>query len=253
MSRLARSASSAPGTRIGDRTRLVASVHIRDGSEIGADCELHVGAVIGQRAQIRDLQGPGGGIIVGPRSVIREYVTVNRASLAGGCTVVGADNFLLSSCHVAHDCRTGDGVTIANRALLAGWVTLGDGVFISGNVAIHQYVQIGKVAMIGGHARVTKDVPPFMLVGGNSKVCGINVVGMRRAQMPAAARQSVRRAYRILYRSGLTVSHAVARLQADASDPQVDDLLTFIAGSRRGLCAPRLRRSARLEPEYVEP
>ena len=242
-----------PGVRIGDRTRLIASVHLVDGgTEIGADCELHVGAVIGQRAQIRDLEGPGGSTIIGPRTIIREYVTVNRASSEGGRTVIGADNMLMSSCHVAHDCCTGDGVTIANGALLAGWVSLGDLVFVSGNVVIHQFVRIGRLAMIGGHARVGKDVPPFMLVGGNSKVCGVNVIGMRRAQLPAAARQSVRRAYGVLYRSGLTVSHAVERLHGSAGDPHVDEMLTFIAASTRGLGAPRVRCSVRPESEDAE-
>jgi UDP-N-acetylglucosamine acyltransferase len=240
------------GARIGDRTRLIASVHIAGGVDIGGDSELHVGAVIGQRAQIRDWQEAGGGTRIGPRSVIREYVTINRASREDGETAIGADALLMSCCHVAHDCRLGDGVTIANGALLAGWVSLGDHAFVSGNVVIHQFVRIGRLAMIGGHARVGKDVPPFMLVGGNSKVCGVNVVGMRRAQMPPDARRAVRRAYGVLYRSGLTVSHAVGELQAQSGEPYVAELLTFIAGSTRGLCAPRARRTARRDPDDAD-
>ena len=229
------------GARIGDRTRLLASAFVAAHAEIGEDCELHVGAVVGQPAQIREPQGAGGGLIVGARTVVREHVTVHRASRPGGNTVVGPDNFLMAGCHVAHDCQLGQGVTIANGALLAGCVTIGDRVFVSGNVVVHQFVRIGDLAMIGGLSRVSKDVPPFMLVVGESKVCGVNVIGMRRANLSPEQRQAVRRAYAILYRSGLSMSHAVERLQVEPPSAEIDALLAFIDRSTRGLCAPRTR------------
>lgn len=239
------------GARIGDRTRIFASAFVAEHAEIGADCELHPGAVVGRAAQIRDLDGFGGGLTIGARTVIREHVTVHRASQAGSVTVIGPDNFLMAGCHVAHDCRLGSGVTIANGALLAGRVTIGDKVFISGNVVVHQFVRIGDLAMIGGLARVSKDVPPFMLVVGDSKVCGVNVIGMRRSNMSAAQRLAVRRAYAILYRSGLAVSHAVDRLQMEPRSAEIDALLSFVAASTRGLCAPRTRSRAAPAPDEI--
>jgi UDP-N-acetylglucosamine acyltransferase len=239
------------GARIGDRTRIIASALVAEQTEIGPDCELHFGAVVGLPAQIRGPQGVGGATIVGPRTVIREHATVHRASRADKATVLGADNYLMACCHVAHDCRTGDGVTIANGALLAGCVTLGDRVFVSGNVVIHQFVRVGDLAMIGGLSRVSKDVPPFMLVIGESKVCGVNVIGMRRASMSAEDRHAVRRAYSILYRSGLATSRAVERLRAEPSSPVVDTVLRFVANSTRGLCAPRRPGSRRLADDLL--
>jgi UDP-N-acetylglucosamine acyltransferase len=233
------------GVRLGDRVSVLASAFITGSTEIGADCEVHVAAVVGHAPQIRGFVGPGGGLTIGPRTVVREHATIHRASRPGTETSVGADCFLMAGCHVAHDCRIGSGVTIANGALLAGCVTLGDKVFISGNVVVHQYVRIGDLAMIGGLSRVSKDVPPFTLVVGDSKVCGVNVIGMRRAGLPAAARQSVRRAYAVLYRSGLSTSHAVERLRTEPPSPELETLLSFIAGSTRGLCAAR--KTSRVE------
>jgi UDP-N-acetylglucosamine acyltransferase len=157
----------------------------------------------------------------------------------GDRTTLGTDCFLLGGCHVAHDCRIGNGVTISNGALLAGHVTIGDTAFLSGNVVVHQHVQIGPIAMIAGLARVTKDVPPFVLVVGDSVVCGLNVVGMRRAGLSAVERQNAKRAYAVVYRSRLNVSQAVEQLRALPATAEVDQWLAFIAGSTRGLCAAR--------------
>ena len=233
------------GARIGDRTHIIASALVAEHAEIGPDCELHFGSVVGLPAQMRGAQSAGGATIVGPRTVIREHATVHRATREDGATVLGADNYLMACCHVAHDCRTGDGVTIANGALLAGCVTLGDRVFVSGNVTIHQFVHVGELSMIGGLSRVSKDVPPYMLVVGDSKVCGVNVIGMRRASMTADDRRAVRRVYGILYRSGLAMSRAIERLRAEPSSPVVDAFVAFMAASTRGLCAPRRTRSRR--------
>src|SRR5262249_11683027 len=240
------------GVRIGDRTRVLASAFLTGDADIGADCEIHVAAVVGHAPQIRRRAGPGGGLVVGARTVIREHVTVHRASQPRTDTVIGPDSFLMAGCHVAHDCRIGCGATIANGALLAGCVTVGDRVFISGNAVVHQYVRIGDLAMIGGMSRVSKDVPPFMLVAGDSKGCGVNVVGKRRANMSPQQRLAVRRAYTVLYRSGLSMTHAVERLQKLPPSPEVDALVAFASGSSRGFCAARTTRAARCRHEVVE-
>lgn len=224
---------------IGDRTKLMASVCVEAGCVIGPDCEVHAGTVLGGPPQVRGRRTSAGRLRIGPRNVIREHVTINRAAEADVETVLGADNLLMAGCHVGHGCRVGNGVTIASGALLAGHVTVADGAFVSGNVAVHQHVNIGRLSMIGGLSRVSKDVLPFVLVVGNSRVCGLNVVGMRRANMTDGQRQNVRRAYRTLYRSGLNVTQAVARLREMPPNPEIDAWLSFIQESKRGLCAAR--------------
>lgn len=222
--------------RVGAGTRVLAHAHLSGDLEIGPGCEVHMGAVLGHLPQDRKIEGEGGGLTIGPRNLFREYVTIHRSSKPGKRSRIGEGNFFLACSHAGHDCHLGDGSTIANGVLLAGHVTIGDRAFISGNVVIHQFVKIGDLAMIGGLARVSKDVPPYMLVEGNSKVRGINVVGMRRAGMSAEQRQTVKELFRLLYFSGLNVPNAIARIRELPSSPEVDSLLSFIEQSERGLC-----------------
>lgn len=233
-----------PGARVGDRTQIIASAYIAGASDIGPDCEIHPGAALGGRAQVRGARGIGGRLEIGARTVIREGATVHRALRAEDRTIVGADCWLLAGSHVAHDCRVGDGATMANGALLAGHVTVGDGAFLSGHAAVHQHVRIGSLAMISGHARVTKDVPPFVIVAGDSKVCGLNVVGMRRAGLSALQRRNVARIFAVVYRSGLNVSQAVEQLRTLPPGDERDAWLAFIERATRGLCGARRRRRA---------
>ena len=225
--------------RLGDRTRVMAHAHLSGDLEIGPDCQIHMGAVLGHLPQDRNLKGEGGGLTIGARNLIREYVTIHRASGPGRRTVLGDENFLLACSHIGHDCKVGRLNTIANGALLAGHVTLGDRTFVSGNVVIHQFVRIGDLAMLGGHTRVSKDVPPFMTVEGNSRVRGLNIVGMRRAGMSTEQRHRVKEAFWVLYRSGLNVPNAVVKLRQLEPSPEVQAILDFIEGSERGLCSTR--------------
>jgi UDP-N-acetylglucosamine acyltransferase len=230
--------------KIGDRTRVMAQAHLSGDLEIGPECQIHMGAVVGHLPQDRGLEGTGGGVTIGARSIIREYVTIHRASKSDHRTILGEDNFLLACAHIGHDCKVGKLNTIANSALLGGHVTVGDRVFISGNVVIHQFVKVGSLAMLAGQARIVKDVPPFMTVEGTSKVRGLNIVGMRRAGMTAEQRHRVKEAFWILYRSGLNVSNAVAQLKRLEPSPEVAALLDFIEHSGRGLCAAAKGRQA---------
>jgi UDP-N-acetylglucosamine acyltransferase len=223
------------GVTIGDRTRVLSHAFIASGCEIGPDCEVHMGAVLGHAAQIRGLEAPWGGLTIGAGNIIREQVTIHAASKPGHATTIGRNNFLLAGCHVAHDCHIGDDNVIANGALLAGHVVVGNRVFVSGNVVVHQFVRIGDLVMIGGESRVSKDIPPFMMLVGDSQVRGLNVVGMRRAGLSPDARRAIKEAYRILYRSGLSVSHAVDRLHGLPETHELRLLLDFIATSERGL------------------
>lgn len=240
--------------RIGPRTRVLAHAHISGRTRIGADNEIHMGAVIGHVPQhLAYKGGHESGVRIGDRNVIREYVTIHRAYHSGHDTVLGDGNFLMATAHVAHDVRLGNAVIVANGALLAGHVHVEDNANISGNVAVHQFVRIGRLAMIGGNARVSKDVPPFMLIEGNSEVHGLNTVGLRRAGFDLPTRDKVKRAYRVLYRSGLNVPQALQRLEEDAelsSAAPVRQMIDFIRGSVRGISrhAPRALRETEGAP-----
>lgn len=234
------------GARIGDRTQVKAYGYVSSGCSVGPECEIHQGVVIGGPAQVRGAAQEGGHLRIGARTVLREGATVHRALRAGDTTVIGSDCLLLAHSHVAHDCVLGDGVTVANGALLAGHVTIHDGAFLSGNVVVHQHVRIGRLSMIAGQARVSKDVPPFVTVIDDSKVCGVNVVGMRRAGMSAEQRRTVSRLYAAVYRSGMNVQQAASRLEQLPPTAERDEWLAFLRTSTRGLCAPRRRGRAML-------
>ncbi|MDP6110380.1 MAG: acyl-ACP--UDP-N-acetylglucosamine O-acyltransferase [Planctomycetota bacterium] len=221
--------------RIGAGTRILSHAHLSGDTQIGNGCEIHMGAVLGHTPQDRDLEGEGGGLTIGDRNLVREYVTIHRASKPGERTIIGDGNFLLSCCHIAHNCRIGNINNIANGALLAGYVTLGDRNFISGNVVIHQFVKVGDMTMIGGASRVSKDVPPYMILEGNSKIRGVNFIGLQRAGLSEEQRLTIKKAYRILYQSRLNVRNAVAKLEELRDAPEIQNILDFIANSERGL------------------
>jgi acyl-ACP--UDP-N-acetylglucosamine O-acyltransferase len=179
-------------------------------------------------------------------SVIREYVTVHRAAKEGGETRVGRGCMLMALCHLAHDCQIADGAIITSYAALAGHVEIGEGVVLGGLAAFHQHVRVGRLAMVGGMSRVIKDVPPFVIAEGNPcRVRGLNSVGLRRAGLPLEARRVLKRAFRLLYRSGLNTSQALASIRSELPpDENVDRLVAFIESSKRGTTAAASRDEA---------
>lgn len=223
------------GTKIWPHAYLVAPL------EVGEGCQIHVGAVLGHFHQaLREPQE--GGVRIGPRAIIREYVSVHRASQEGAWTTIGPGCLLMGFSHVAHDCHLGSRVIIANGALVAGHVVLEDRAILSGHVTVHQFVRVGTLAMVAGLARVNKDVPPYCLVKGDSEVWAVNAVGMRRAGLSERARNKIREAYRLLYRSGLNTTQALKAIQAmEDIPPEVGHLVRFIQDSRRGICRHHLR------------
>lgn len=229
------------GAVIGDRTQLMVSAFVAGCSTIGADCQLHQGAAVGGAPQMRVMDGPGGRVRIGNGTILREHVTVHRAVGTDAWTTVGDRCYLLATSHVGHDCAVGHDVTIANGALLAGFVSVGDRAFISGNVAVHQFVRVGRLVMIGGLARVPKDVPPFTMLARDGWVLGLNVVGMRRAGLTPEERLTIKRAYHTIYHAKLNVSQAIQALLSQPSTPLVEEIIAFIKGSKRGLCAARRR------------
>lgn len=229
--------------RIGRGTKIWPHAYLAAPLEIGPECQVHIGAIVGHLHQaIREPQA--GGVKIGPRTIIREYVTIHRASKGGAATTVGSDTLLMGHVHLAHDCTIGSRVIIANGTLVAGHVTIEDRAILSGHVTVHQFVRIGTLAMIGGLSRVNKDVPPYFLVKGDSEVWSLNTVGLQRADVSQENRAKIREAYRLLYRAGLNTTQALKAIQTlngKAPSPEVEHLVRFIQESHRGICRHHLR------------
>ncbi len=234
------------GAVIGDGTTIAANALIGCGARIGRECRIHHGAIVGHTPQDLKYAGEETTCEIGDRTVIREYAIIHRGTGEGGRTIIGEDNFLMGFIHIAHDCVLGNHIIMANAAMMAGHCVVEDWVTIGGITPIHQFVRIGRHAMIGGGLRVPKDVPPFILAGGEPLVFeGLNSIGLRRRGFAPAVIDSIDRAYAIIYRSHLNVSQAVGKIREDSSlagVAEVQHILDFIAGSKRGILgAPRLR------------
>ena len=224
-------------SRIGPGTMVGPYAYIGPNTEMGRDNQVHIGAVIGHVPQDFHFQGGVSYCLIGDRNVFREHCTVHRSSREGEATVIGNDCMLMALSHVAHDCVLGDHVNLANGVLLAGHARLGDRVFLSGHVVVHQFARIGELAMVGGGSRVNQDVPPYMMVVGNSTVVSVNRVGLERAGFDGEERRAIVRAYRLLYRSGLPFNQALERIEAElGGSPAVRRLIEFCrADSKRGI------------------
>lgn len=238
-----------PGTEIG------AHVVIDGDTTIGAQNRIFPGACIGLESQDLKYDGSMSRVEIGDNNLIREYVTINRATDAGAVTLLGSHNLLMAYSHVAHNCVVEDNVIIANSVALAGHVWVESGARISGLVGVHQFVHIGRLAMIGGLSRIDRDVPPFTLINGNpAQVRGLNQVGLQRAGLttdPQTYRE-LKQAYRQVYRSGKSFSDAVAKLGEGDDNPLVHHFSQFLRAAlqsdRRGL-TPGRRRGSRVDDE----
>ena len=238
-----------PGACIGPDVRLERGVRVGPNAvltgmlQVGADVRIFAGAVIGEEPQDLKFRGEPSSLRIGARTTICEHVTIHRGCGEGAETVIGADVLLMANCHVAHDCRIGDRSIICNGALLAGHVELFPSVMISGNAVVHQFVRIGRLAMIGGGSRVSRDVPSFGLLVGDSELRGINGVGLRRAGVQRGAQEELRKAYSQLFRSTSNMREALSLLELTLKTPEGRELLAFLsATSRRGFCSMERKR-----------
>ena len=223
---------------IGDQCVIGPHVAVLKHTRLGAGCRLHAGAVVGDLPQDLAFKEEDSYVVVGDRCVIREGVTIHRGTKPGTTTTVGNECFLMANSHVAHNCVLGDNVILANGVLLAGYVEVGSRVFIGGNTAVHQFCKIGRLAMIGGESAVSKDVPPFFMLGtvDYNVIRGINTVGLRRSGLSPEDRLAIRSAFKTLYHSGLNVPQAVERLRKEFTTGPVLEICDFIAASKRGIC-----------------
>ena len=226
-----------PNVTIEAGTRLENNVTIMGRTKIGRYNHIYPGAVIGGDPQDLSFRGTETQVIIGNHNVIRECVTINRATeKEDGITSVGSHCYLMACAHVAHDCRLGDRVIIANNSLLGGHVHIHDYASISGAVAIHHYTTIGSYCFIGGMSRVIQDVAPYMLVEGSpARPRCINMVALKRNDFPNDVIRALSDAHRLLYRSKVGLDHAREILRQDGKLlPQVNDLLGFIQVQQEG-------------------
>jgi UDP-N-acetylglucosamine acyltransferase len=226
-----------PHVRIGRGTKLHNSVTLSGHVTIGEENEIFPGVVIGGEPQDISYKGSPTQVIIGNHNIIRECVTINRATeKEDGTTSLGSHNFLMACCHVAHDCKLGSRIIVANGTLLGGHVHIHDHASISGGVAVHHFATVGSFSFVGGLSRVLHDVPPFMLVDGQpSRPRCINVVALKRQNFPTDVIQCLAEAHRLLYRSKVGLEHAREILRNNNQlMPDVLNLLEFVATQNAG-------------------
>ena len=219
--------------KVGPETTIGAHVVLEGPTDIGARNQIFPGAAIGLEPQDLKYDGGSSMVKIGDGNRIREYVTINRATRTGEATIVGNNNLLMAYAHVGHNCIIEDSVTIANGVALAGHIHIESRATISGVLGVHQFVHIGRLAMVGGMSRIARDVPPYMLVEGNpARVRSLNIVGLRRAGIAQAEQgqvyRSLKKAFRILYRSDLTLTQALEQVELIADNEHVQHLLQFL-------------------------
>jgi len=221
---------------IGDNCIIRPGAYLFGPMTMGKDNSVFSGAVLGERPQHIKYNNEPTTLEIGDRNIFRENVTVHRGTTHSMKTVIGNDNFLMANCHVAHDCIVGNRCVLANGALLAGHVTLEDNVILSGNTAVHQFCRIGRLAMLAGCSATQKDVPPFVIHVGLDNVGGMNLVGMKRAGMSRDQINAVRTAFKMLFREGLVLSAAMAKMERELGDHDViQEMLTFLRGCTHGI------------------
>lgn len=219
------------GVRIAARATIECNVRLGEGVHVGS------GSILGGPPQDLKFGGEETWVEVGARTIIREYATVNRGTKATGITSIGADAFIMTYVHIAHDCHVGDGVIIANGTQLAGHVTIEPRAILSGLVAVHQFVKIGTHCFIGGATRVNQDVPPYVKAVGNPvELYGLNSIGLSRHGMAAGTVAALKRAYRLFFNSDLNIGQALDRARNEMPDlPEVAHFVDFVSQSKRGV------------------
>ncbi len=222
---------------IGDGTQVGSHVLIHSGSRIGKKCRIFKGAVVGTDPQDLKFAGEKTTLEIGDNTTIREFCTLNRGTTHRMKTTIGSNCLLMAYVHVAHDCDIGDNVILANAVNMAGHVVIEPFAAVGGMSPIHQFVRVGRYSFVGGGLRVSKDIPPYILAAGDPvQFAGINRVGLSRKGFSSDTMNEIRRAYKILYRSGLNISQALQKLKEEESPiPEVRNIIEFIEKSERGI------------------
>ena len=236
---------------IGEGTVIGPHVVITGWTSIGRDCKIYQFASIGEEPQDLKFAGEKSYVFIGDRTKIREGATVHRATGEGEETRIGNDCLLMAYTHVAHNCVLGNNIIMSNASMLAGHVVVEDRVVIGGITGVHQFVKIGRNAMIGGTSKLVQDVVPYTIVDGHpAKVVGLNSVGISRAGIPVESRRNIKKAYKILYRSGLSLAQAIAVIEQEVdSCEEVEHFLRFLRNAERGICRGRREPEGARESE----
>jgi UDP-N-acetylglucosamine acyltransferase len=244
-------AKLADGVTIGPFSIIGSEVEIGSGCTIGAHVILEHRVVIGEGTKVghgsilggnpQDLGFDGArtdtGVRIGKNNTIREHVTINRATVENGDTLVGDGNFLMTGCHLGHDCRVANRVILANNVLLAGHVSVDDSAFLGGGSVFHQFVTVGRLAMVQGDSGFSKNIPPYTIASRLNLVVGLNSIGLRRAGVSSDARMQLKRAFRLLYLSDLNVSQALEAAANETWGPEATLFFEFVRGSKKkGIC-----------------
>ncbi len=225
------------GARIGDRCRIRTGAVVKSNTSVGADCVVKEYAVLGGDPQHQGWKGEPTYLRIGQGNYIGEYVSMHRAYTPEGATVVGDQNYFMAYSHVGHDCLIGNHCVVTNYAGLAGHVQLEDRAWLAAYAGIHQFVRIGALAMLGGGAKIGKDAVPYMTyLGMPARAISPNLLGMQRNGVPKEARQAVRKAYKILFRSSNSISEACRIIRSELPQwPEIKHILSFIEKSERGI------------------
>ena len=222
---------------IGEDCLLEPYVYVKRWTSLGTANEISAGTVLGTDPLDKNFKGDRSYLKIGNSNKIREHYTISRGTQPESATTIGDGNYIMTSGHIAHNSTIGNNTVIASCALVAGHVDVEDQAFLSGGVVVHQYSKIGRLAMIGGNTRVNKDVPPFMLCSGfDVEAVGLNLVGLRRAGFAPAEISGLKRAFVLLYRSGLKLADALSRIETEIPGEHTAHLVRFIRNSRRGVC-----------------
>lgn len=227
-----------PQVKIAKNTKLAPHVVIDGWTKIGEGCRIFQFASLGAIPQDLKYKGEESWVILGNNNTIREFVTIHRGTAqSGGKTIMGDNNLLMAYSHVAHDCKIGNQVILANAATLAGHIEIEDYAIVGGLVGIHQFLRLGRHCIIGGGSGVNQDIPPYMMANGQrAKLYGVNNIGLKRHNFSPEAVSNLKKAYHIIFRSGLTVKKALDQVQTEIKNsPEVDHLISFIKSSERGI------------------
>src|SRR5437868_1058621 len=224
---------------IGDQSIIGANVIIEGEIIVGRENRIEHGTVIGGEHQdLSFAPTTRSRIEIGAKNVVREHCTIHRGTVEGSATKIGDENFLMAAAHVGHNCEIGNKVIIANNCLLGGYVSVADGAFLGGGCVFHQFMRVGRLAITQGRSGFSKDIPPFLLAAERNYVFGLNTVGLRRADFSSAQREEVKRAFKLLYLSGLNTRQALEKSKETEWTHLGREFFGFVSDAikKRGIC-----------------
>ncbi len=224
------------GVELGSDCIVGPQVYLTGLTTVGAGNRFHAGCVIGDEPVDIKYKGEPTRLRIGDHNVFREHVTVNCANTPEGETIVGSHNFLTPHSHVGHNVVVGDHVILGGGAMVGGHAVVQNRAFISGNCLVHQFTRVGTLALMQGGSGISQDLPPFTIARRVNEICGLNIVGLRRAGFTAEQRLELKRLYHVLFRSGKNLRAALAEAQKNFTSETAKILLDFVAGAKRGVC-----------------